>query len=150
MYISTIYASMRKWKNFRQNDRNSNPNSEQTLELNVFRWYVYNTTSAMWSCCILNEFQVMDPLTASKGLKRDTKGNKGRKPNSFIASFLRWMESQSTNGRQLSRPGESITGNISYKWKYNWIPEHKLDFLSFIWWCQQWRESRWYTRLFGG
>lgn len=92
----------------------------------------------------------MDPLTASKGLKRDTKGDKGRKPNSFIASFLRWMESQSINGRQLSRTGESITENISYKWKYNWIPEHKLDFLSFIWRCQQWREFRYYARLFGG
>lgn len=39
--------------------------------------------------CGAAEFQVMDPLTASEGLKRDTKGDKGRKPNSFIASFLR-------------------------------------------------------------
>lgn len=37
----------------------------------------------------------MDPLTASKGLKRDTKGNKGRKLNSVIASFsAEWNRSR--------------------------------------------------------
>lgn len=43
-----------------------------------------------------------------------------------------------------------LTGNISYKWKYNWIPKHKLEFLSFIRWCQQWREIQYYSRLCGG